>query len=299
MLRVTLKGHQMTPALRFGLVGTGHWARITHAPALASTDGVELAAVWGRNAQAAADLAASYHATAHHDLAAFLADVDAVAFAVPPDVQAAMAIDAANAGKAVLLEKPLALSVDAAERLADAVHANGVGSSMVLTWRYAPVVRSFLDAAAAVAPVGGRAWFLSGALLGGWFSTPWRLQWGALPDLGPHVIDLLDAALGPVVDIRAHGDSLTWVGLLLEHESGAVSEASLSGTIDPSARRAGCEVFSRTASAEVDCNGVSGEATAVLRASFVEHARDPRPHPLDVDRGLHLQRLVDAAQAQL
>ena len=39
--------------LRFGLVGTGHWARITHAPALASTDGVELAAVWGRNRDAA------------------------------------------------------------------------------------------------------------------------------------------------------------------------------------------------------------------------------------------------------
>jgi predicted dehydrogenase len=38
----------MTRPLRFGLVGTGHWARITHAPALASTAGIELAAVWGR-----------------------------------------------------------------------------------------------------------------------------------------------------------------------------------------------------------------------------------------------------------
>ncbi len=36
--------------LRFGLAGTGYWARITHAPALASTAGIELAAVWGRNA---------------------------------------------------------------------------------------------------------------------------------------------------------------------------------------------------------------------------------------------------------
>ena len=36
----------MTQALRFGLVGTGHWARITHAPALASTDGIDFAAVW-------------------------------------------------------------------------------------------------------------------------------------------------------------------------------------------------------------------------------------------------------------
>jgi ornithine cyclodeaminase/alanine dehydrogenase-like protein (mu-crystallin family) len=43
--------------LRFGLVGTGYWARVTHAPALSSIEGVELAAVWGRSAAAAADLA--------------------------------------------------------------------------------------------------------------------------------------------------------------------------------------------------------------------------------------------------
>jgi hypothetical protein len=53
----------MTQSLRFGLVGTGHWARITHAPALASTDGIEFAAVWGRDPGAASDLAASYRAS--------------------------------------------------------------------------------------------------------------------------------------------------------------------------------------------------------------------------------------------
>jgi predicted dehydrogenase len=36
-------------SLRFGLVGTGYWARVAHAPALASTDGIEFTAVWGRN----------------------------------------------------------------------------------------------------------------------------------------------------------------------------------------------------------------------------------------------------------
>ena len=44
--------------LRFGLVGTGYWARIAHAPALASTEGIEFAAVWGRDGTAAAELAA-------------------------------------------------------------------------------------------------------------------------------------------------------------------------------------------------------------------------------------------------
>ena len=87
----------MTRPLRFGLVGTGHWARITHAPALASTDGIDFAAVWGRNTGAAVELADRYHAMAYEDISAFVADVDAVAFAVPPDVQAPIAVRAAIA----------------------------------------------------------------------------------------------------------------------------------------------------------------------------------------------------------
>jgi hypothetical protein len=96
-----------TPArpLRFGLVGTGYWARTTHAPVLASTEGIELAAVWGRNPEAATALAAGHGAAAYSQLDAFLGDVDAVAFSVPPHVQSAIAVRAATAGKHLLLEK--------------------------------------------------------------------------------------------------------------------------------------------------------------------------------------------------
>ena len=96
--------------LRFGLVGTGYWARITHAPALASGEGIEFAAVWGRDPGAARTLAAEHGVTAYADFDEFLAGVDAVAFAVPPDVQAGMAAQAAAAGKHLLLEKPIATS---------------------------------------------------------------------------------------------------------------------------------------------------------------------------------------------
>jgi len=86
----------MTSApLRFGLVGTGYWAHIAHAPALTSTDGIELAAVWGRDPRAAAALAAEYRATPYEDIETMLAAVDGVAFAVPPDVQAPIAAAAA------------------------------------------------------------------------------------------------------------------------------------------------------------------------------------------------------------
>jgi len=99
----------MTSApLRFGLVGTGYWARIAHAPALASTEGIELAAVWGRDPRAAAALAAEYQAAPYEEIEAMLAAVDGVAFAVPPDVQAPIAAAAARAGKHLMLEKPIA-----------------------------------------------------------------------------------------------------------------------------------------------------------------------------------------------
>ena len=58
---------------------------------------------------------------AFDDLDELIAAVDAVAFSVPPNVQAELALPAAEAGRALLLEKPLALSVEAAERLVDAV----------------------------------------------------------------------------------------------------------------------------------------------------------------------------------
>src|SRR5215469_901040 len=89
--------------------------------ALASAPGIEFAAVWGRNTEAAATLAAECGVKVHADFDAFLAEVDAVAFSVPPDVQSELAVRAARAGKHLLLEKPIALTEAEAETLATAV----------------------------------------------------------------------------------------------------------------------------------------------------------------------------------
>jgi predicted dehydrogenase len=285
--------------LRVGLVGAGPWAGILHAPMLSAGPETELAGVWARRHDAASELATRHHVHTFGAYQELLDACDAVAFAVPPDVQASMAVEAAAAGKHLLLEKPIGLTVDEATRLADAVGEAGVASMVVFTWRFSAAVRSFIDSAHGVAPVGGRGWFLSGALLGGWFATPWRLEHGALLDLGPHVIDLLDVTLGPVVGVQAHGDSLRTVGLLLDHEGGASSEASLSATVHPDARHSGCEVYSATGSASLDLGSVSGEVVPVLRAEFAAACADPKPHPLDVHRGLHIQRVIEAAREQL
>src|SRR5271165_7507067 len=113
----------------------GYWPRVAHAPALASTEGIELAGVWGRDRQAAASLAKAHGATPHEDIAALLAAVDGVAFAVPPDVQAPIAATAARAGKHLLLEKPLAISEAEADELVEAVEAAQVASVVFFTFR--------------------------------------------------------------------------------------------------------------------------------------------------------------------
>src|SRR3569833_1599304 len=100
-------------ALRFGLLGTGHWAAEAHGAALARHPGVEFAGVWGRNPAKSADLAGRYGVRAYDSVNALLSDVDAVAVAVPPDVQADLALRAANAGKHLLLDKPVAFTVPA------------------------------------------------------------------------------------------------------------------------------------------------------------------------------------------
>ena len=289
-----------TPApLRVGVAGAGPWAQLFHAPMLAAHPDTTLAAVWARRLPAADELARRHGAVAHESFDRFLDDVDAVAFAVPPDVQVGLAGRAARAGKALLLEKPLALDLTGAEEVARVVEESGVPTQMVLTWRYAPAVRNLLAEARHSTPLGGRGWFLTGGFLGGMFATPWRLAHGPLFDLGPHVIDLLDAALGTVVGVRAHGDPLGWVGLLLEHEGGAVSEISLTGTSPVGPGRAGVEVHTADGVLEVDTAGVAGVATTTIVDEFVVIARAGTPHRLDVRRGLHLQRLLDDAARQL
>ena len=179
----------MTRPLRFGLVGTGYWARSTHAPALAASaaDGIEFTSVWGRNATAVAELAARHQTTPYQDFDTFLASVDAVDFAVPPDVQAPLATRAARAGKHLLLEKPIALSGPEADELAAAVSQAQVASVVFFTARFQADVRAWLAEVTATGGwTGGQAIWLGTALQpDSPFNTPWRRVKGGPVGPGP------------------------------------------------------------------------------------------------------------------
>ena len=141
--------------VRVGLVGAGPWARAVHARVLAAGPETRLTSVWARRAEAARETAAPYGAAVAASFEELLGSCEAVAFSVPPAVQAELAVRAAEAGKALLLEKPLALDLPSARRLVDAVDGSGVVSQLVLSNRYHPATRRFLEAGAGPRRLGG------------------------------------------------------------------------------------------------------------------------------------------------
>jgi predicted dehydrogenase len=290
-------------ALRVGLVGAGPWARKVHAPGIAGHPRTELVAVWGRRLEAAAEVAALGNAAPTADFDELLGKVDAVAFAVPPDVQAPMATKAALAGKHLILEKPVAADVAEAQALVDAVERAGVVSLVVLTFRYADGTRKWLDQVHAVDDwAGGEARWFSGTLVdSGYQASRWRHDGGALADIGPHVLDLLDAALGKIETVEhvRFAEPGLW-HLLLGHERGRLSTATLSMHTPAQPAVTNFVVHGPRGLLPYDASGEAPERYATLLDEFVALVEaGTTEQPLDVRRGLHIQRLLGRIGDQL
>jgi predicted dehydrogenase len=291
--------------MRFGLAGTGYWARSAHAPALAASaaDGIEFTAVWGRNASAAADLAARYQATPYQDFGGFLAGVDAVDFAVPPDVQAPLATRAARAGKHVLLEKPIALNGPDADGLAAAVSQAGVASMVFFTARFQADVRAWLAEVTATGGwAGGQAIWLGTALQpGSPFNTPWRRVRGGLWDLAPHVISLLWASLGPVTAVTAEAGPADVTDLILHHAGGASAVVTVTLSAPETAAVSRLELWGSAGRSAAPLE--TGQPTAPLRTALAELAANAKAgqvsHPCDVQFGRAVGQVLADAQRQL
>lgn len=287
----------MTAALRIGLVGAGPWARMATGPLLAAGPQTSVTGVWNRTTRHAEELGAQLSVPVFDDVDALFDTCDAVAISISPVAQPAIAVRAAQAGKALLLEKPLGDSVASARAIVDAVHETGVGALVMLSNRFNPRLEEFFAAAAHCVPVGGWASFVSGASLGGPFATDWRLERGAVLDVGPHMLDMMEGALGEIVDVKAAGDPRTWVSVLCTHASGATSVGSASLAVAAEGS-AGIEVYGRRGSARYD-GAVDHEKWADnVRSAFVA-AAGGASHPASVDHALHLQELIAQIEQQL
>jgi len=282
--------------IRIGLVGAGPWAAGFHAPMIARAEGLALTAVWARRPAAAEALAQAHGASVAQSYEHLINHVDAVAFAVPPDVQARLAPQAAEAGKHLILDKPLAFDLEDAEALATAVHEAQVASILMLRTRFDPAVLELLAQTREARPRAVIARCLTDAALPpNAFATPWRIERGALLDLAPHTLDLTEAILGPTETIAAAGDPTRGITITTTHADNAVATMTFSLTTP------GDDGFHLSVAHEqgvLHLGPLDEDFTTsqdALMARFVEAVRTGAPHDLDVHRGLELQRVLDQA----
>jgi predicted dehydrogenase len=200
--------------VRWGLVGAGDIAERRVAPALVAATGSELVAVSRRRSEMAEEFAGRFGARRWHaDWRDLVRDdeVDAVYIATPVKLHAPIAIAAAEAGKHVLCEKPMALDVDECDRMIRGAEASGVTLGVAYYRHLYPIVQRVkqllaegaiglpvmaqLDAFERFDPPRGhpRAWLLDPAASGG----------GPMFDFGCHRIEVLLHLFGAVAAVSA------------------------------------------------------------------------------------------------
>lgn len=231
--------------LDFALLGTGRISAWQLAPALALAGGARLWSVLSRDRTRAEAFARTHGAAApqpaHDDLSTLLADpeLDAVLVATPDGLHAAQSLAAIEAGKHVLVEKPMATSSADATRMVEAAARAGVrlGVAHHLRWHagHREVVER-LRAGLLGAPRHMRAqWSWPAPDDSNWRAHPDVGRWWSLAGVGTHCLDLIRWAMVPacgevtrIVGVTSHA---VWSGphdetavAVMSFESGATAE---------------------------------------------------------------------------
>jgi len=195
--------------MRWGLIGAGDIVRKRVAEALRECSGCTLAAVSRARADLVEEFAREIGAgRAYADWRDLVADpgIDAVYVATPVRLHAQQTIAAANAGKHVLCEKPMAMDAAECDAMIAACRAAGVALGIAYYRRFYPVVagvRAIVESGEIGKPVFAqmtafepfdpqpgepRSWLLQRAEAGG----------GPMADFGCHRLEVLLHLLGPV-----------------------------------------------------------------------------------------------------
>lgn len=196
--------------IRAAVVGCGKVGRL-HAAALEALPQAEFVAVCDADAERAVSYAAEYGTLAYTEVGTMIreARVQAVCLCTPHPLHAATAIEAAEAGCHVLVEKPLAASLVDCDAMLEAARRNRVLLGVVSQRRFfEPVrrMRAAIDAGKIGRPILGTVVMLSWRDEAYYRSDPWRGRWdteggGVLVNQSPHHLDLLQWFMGPVEEV--------------------------------------------------------------------------------------------------
>jgi predicted dehydrogenase len=222
--------------ITIGLLGAGFMAE-THAAAYAQLPEARLAGVVAIHPARAQHLADRYDARAYASLSAMLADdtIDAIDICVPTDVHESAVISVARAGKHLICEKPLTLTLDAADRMLAAVDAAGIIAMIGHVLRFWPEYReiqSLLATGQLGHPLSASAHRLTTTpAWADWFRDPAR-SGGAALDLQIHDLDVLYHLFGMPDRVYAAGSRSaqgSW-----DHTFSTLSFGTLQATVESS-----------------------------------------------------------------
>jgi predicted dehydrogenase len=191
-------------ALRIALIGAGkHGSRYAHHLVTDLAGEARLAVLCRRDRDAGAEAAHRYGCrfTPDVDDAATAAEVDAVVVVVPPTLHMAICAKAAAAGKAILLEKPMAPSLADVRRIGDTLERHPVPFMVAHTLRFNAVVGALRDRLADIAPLVSvhlSQRFEPSRL--GWLDNPAVAGGGIVIHTGVHSFDLLRFLTGSEVE---------------------------------------------------------------------------------------------------
>jgi predicted dehydrogenase len=200
--------------LSWGLIGCGDIARKRIAPALRDLDECDLVAVSRARAELAKSFAEEFGARkSYGDWRELLSDgeIAAVYLATPVRLHAQQTIEAAEAGKHVLCEKPLAMNVAECDRMIAACRANDVKLGVAYYRHFYPVierVKEVIQSGAIGVPVLAQInafeWFDPAPdHPRSWLLRPDQSGGGPMFDFGCHRIEVLTNILGPIKQVRS------------------------------------------------------------------------------------------------
>jgi len=213
------------PPVRLAIMGSGGIAH-THAEAISRLRDARLVCVCSRNAEKTRELAAAFGAFACTQWGEVVhnAEIDAVLVATPSGTHEAIALPALRAGKHVLCEKPLEISLARVARMIIEARQAGLVLAGFFPMRCGDGIETIRQALRAGRF--GRLAFVSARVK--WWrdenyyrSSNWRGTWeldggGALMNQGIHAVDLLQWLGGPVREVTAYAATLVHPGLQVE-----------------------------------------------------------------------------------
>lgn len=201
----------------FGIIGCGmisNW----HAEAISKVQGAQLIAVTDVNEKSRGDFAEKFHTAAVSTVDELLArsDINIICICTPSGLHAPLAVQAANAGKHIIVEKPMAITLKEADEIIYACEKNAVKMAVISQLRFTHAIQKLkgaIDSGLLGKLVAGDIYmkfYRSQEYYnkGGWRGT-WKMDGGgALMNQGIHGIDLLQYVMGPVKSVFAHTRTL-------------------------------------------------------------------------------------------